>query len=539
MNRRIRNSIPFLITALLCLSVAAGVAFAQIKADLTIPIPGVGSTLDLCNTVGDSLKCDGLAKYIVATYEWLISFTLFLAVIALMVGGVIRMLAGGSEKRITTAKNVIKNSLVGACIALFSYLALWTISPNLVQFRPLAILMVKEIGLEFEEAEVSTGMSTGECPTANPEEIVSLIDQKKINVNPNPTYGVPIKEQITQGKIDPQILGAIKLVQEKCPESLYISSLMRSNSANHSIGKAVDFAGAICGGHTETMCEGEKTKNLVKTLRGAGYQIGTWHETCFGSFREALETTGSDGPHLHIQTRNACAGSGNEEQESGANVADAGGGVVPANCDKQTTAPCDNPSAHNLVQIPAISGVSLTGGASQSGRAFIHKDALDPLTQASANAFSQGYELSIFSACRPWSHQDDLYKNRPTDPKTGKKKETVAKPGCSNHQYGKALDIHLIDKKSDGKDISTTPIGAETKLQCSINSNVLEGLKKLSEIMYGAGFVRLTFESWHFEYIPGGGSGARCRSNSCKGYASTCGKTNADDCKSGTNGCGK
>ncbi|MBI4272531.1 hypothetical protein HY621_01625 [Candidatus Uhrbacteria bacterium] len=76
-------------------------------------------------------------------------FALFLGVIALMVGGAIWILAGGSEKRVGQAQGIIKNSLVGMFLALGSYLFLWIISPNLVQFRDIILTPVKEIKMDI------------------------------------------------------------------------------------------------------------------------------------------------------------------------------------------------------------------------------------------------------------------------------------------------------------------------------------------------------------------------------------------------------
>ncbi|MBI4272527.1 N-acetylmuramoyl-L-alanine amidase [Candidatus Uhrbacteria bacterium] len=151
MKKSTFKKILFTLLAILFVSVPASLLLAQTSVDLTMPIPGLPSTITLCSKEGEILKCDGIAKYIVALYEWLIAFTIILAVIALMFGGAIWILAGGSEKRVGQAQGVIKNSLVGLLIALFSYLGLWTISPNLVQFRPLRILQVEKIEINLEE----------------------------------------------------------------------------------------------------------------------------------------------------------------------------------------------------------------------------------------------------------------------------------------------------------------------------------------------------------------------------------------------------
>jgi len=88
-----------------------------------------------------------IPTYITGVYQWMVGIVAILAVVALMVGGVTWMLAGGSKGRVDSAKKTITNALVGLLLALGSYLFLWTISPNLVQFRPLQVTQVGEIKL--------------------------------------------------------------------------------------------------------------------------------------------------------------------------------------------------------------------------------------------------------------------------------------------------------------------------------------------------------------------------------------------------------
>ncbi len=105
---------------------------------------------DLTTITAEEFKSGrSIPKYIATLYVWLVGFALFLGVIALMVGGAIWILAGGSDKRVSQAQSVIKNALVGIFLALGSWLFLWTISPNLVQLRDIRLTSVKEIKLDL------------------------------------------------------------------------------------------------------------------------------------------------------------------------------------------------------------------------------------------------------------------------------------------------------------------------------------------------------------------------------------------------------
>ncbi|MBI2483872.1 N-acetylmuramoyl-L-alanine amidase [Candidatus Uhrbacteria bacterium] len=137
-----------------------------IDVELRFPFPGMPNPITLCepDATGKELVCEGIARYIVNIYRWLIGIIGILAVIALMAGGVQWLMAGGSDKRTTAAKKTISNSLIGLVLALGSYLLLWTISPNLVQLRPLILPIVKEIEVDLEEFRDAVPDPTGGKP---------------------------------------------------------------------------------------------------------------------------------------------------------------------------------------------------------------------------------------------------------------------------------------------------------------------------------------------------------------------------------------
>ncbi len=124
-------------------------------------------------TKEDFASGKAVPTYISTIYRWGVGFTLILGVIALMFGGTVWVLAGGSEKRVGQAQGIIKNSLVGIFLALGSYLFLWTISPNLVQFRPIILSQVKKIKLALVGKNIPPGQegkvaeyNALSCPTA-------------------------------------------------------------------------------------------------------------------------------------------------------------------------------------------------------------------------------------------------------------------------------------------------------------------------------------------------------------------------------------
>ncbi len=89
-----------------------------------------------------------IAKYIKAIYTYAIGIVGILAAIVLMFGGVLWITAGGNNERISNAKSWIAASLSGLVLALCSYMILYTINPNLVQFKDIVVNDVTDTSLE-------------------------------------------------------------------------------------------------------------------------------------------------------------------------------------------------------------------------------------------------------------------------------------------------------------------------------------------------------------------------------------------------------
>ena len=108
------------------------------QTSLQIPIPGFqeGKTKVIIGT-------NTLAEYINAIYQLSIKIISILAVLALMIGGLIWLASAGSEKQVTTAKNIIRNALIALLIVLFSYPLLYFINPSLTRLKDIDITKIK------------------------------------------------------------------------------------------------------------------------------------------------------------------------------------------------------------------------------------------------------------------------------------------------------------------------------------------------------------------------------------------------------------
>lgn len=145
-----------------------------------------------------------------------------------------------------------------------------------------------------------------------------------------------------------------------------------------------------------------------------------------------------------------------------------------------------------LVQIGRneLPGVTMT-----ASEPYLTPDTKEALRRAGAVAAEKGYSLSVYSACRSLEEQQRIANENPAG--VGK---FIAVPGKSMHGTGRAIDVLLstperktMDYTADGKKIN----GINSKSQCQVDPALI---KKLSEIMVSAGFLRYEAEIWHFEY---------------------------------------
>ncbi|MBI5222435.1 MAG: D-alanyl-D-alanine carboxypeptidase family protein [Candidatus Magasanikbacteria bacterium] len=148
---------------------------------------------------------------------------------------------------------------------------------------------------------------------------------------------------------------------------------------------------------------------------------------------------------------------------------------------------CDNPTApgSGLVPLQPSQGLKLP----PKSTAYLNPEAAEAIKKAGAIAAQEGYLLHVTSACRPLAVQAKKAAENPAGVAAG----TIASVGNSPHGFGIAVDIRLM---KDGEIL--VPSG-DSAHQCQINPAYV---KKLSEIMYAAGFYRLGIENWHYELPP-------------------------------------
>ena len=127
---------------------------AEEKKVYFVPQVGIGDDFQKGNKklVGDSTAMIG--EYIKAIYKYAIGIVGILAAVVLMFGGIKWLVAGGNAERIGDAKSWIGAALTGLVITLASYTILYTVNPDLVNFKITTI----------DNVEKPTTITGGCCP---------------------------------------------------------------------------------------------------------------------------------------------------------------------------------------------------------------------------------------------------------------------------------------------------------------------------------------------------------------------------------------
>jgi hypothetical protein len=105
-------------------------------------------TQDKCaNADAQCYKIPWIAIYISAAYKYGVVLGSMLAVIMLMIGGIMYMMAGLNQTLVSKGKSYITGAVLGLTLLLGSYVMLNTINPNLTKLAPVEVEVIKAEGL--------------------------------------------------------------------------------------------------------------------------------------------------------------------------------------------------------------------------------------------------------------------------------------------------------------------------------------------------------------------------------------------------------
>jgi hypothetical protein len=85
-----------------------------------------------------------IGEYILEIYKYLIGAAGILATIVMMYGGVLWIIAGGNQERVTNARGYIVAALSGLVLTLASYTILNFINPELINLKPITPIKIGE-----------------------------------------------------------------------------------------------------------------------------------------------------------------------------------------------------------------------------------------------------------------------------------------------------------------------------------------------------------------------------------------------------------
>jgi N-acetyl-anhydromuramyl-L-alanine amidase AmpD len=102
-----------------------------------------------------------LGEYIAAAYKYGVAIASIFAVVMIINAGFGIVMSGGSPEKVNHSKTRIMQSMVGLFLAVGSYVLLYTINPNLVEFKSLKVQYITGIPLDDAGVNETKSFQTG------------------------------------------------------------------------------------------------------------------------------------------------------------------------------------------------------------------------------------------------------------------------------------------------------------------------------------------------------------------------------------------
>ncbi len=162
--------------------------------------------------------------YLMAIYKfglWAIGIS---AVFMIMIGGYMYLTSAGNNAQTGKAKGIITDAIAGVILALVSYLLLYTINPELVQFKPLNGITSSTSSSSGTGTGGSGGSTDGTdkyykkaCPDTSSTSPIVFSGATDINLNHDcDKYDSLFNSYGQQYQIDPKILKTIAQIESIC-----------------------------------------------------------------------------------------------------------------------------------------------------------------------------------------------------------------------------------------------------------------------------------------------------------------------------------
>ncbi|MDD2807418.1 MAG: hypothetical protein PHW95_02785 [Patescibacteria group bacterium] len=139
---------------------------AATAPQLKVEIGGSIVSLSAVNcTSGQDCSIPWIGEYMKQVYIYLVAVAAILATVMIMIGGFLWLTSGGSPDRISRGKEFIVSSISGMLLALFSYIILYSINPNLINLKPIVIKVSGDLAVQAQNRS-NAQAATQSGPTA-------------------------------------------------------------------------------------------------------------------------------------------------------------------------------------------------------------------------------------------------------------------------------------------------------------------------------------------------------------------------------------
>lgn len=117
----------------------------QYKPDFAVKFGQTEIPLTAASCPGGQCTIGWIGDYIGALYKYGVGLAAVLSTIMIMVGGFLWLTSAGSPDRVGKAKEFITSALTGLVLALFSFMILYTVNPEIVKLKPLGVKEIAEV----------------------------------------------------------------------------------------------------------------------------------------------------------------------------------------------------------------------------------------------------------------------------------------------------------------------------------------------------------------------------------------------------------
>lgn len=264
-----------------------------VPPQLQVSIPGFGKFSDVsCDDPTVLCEFPWIGEYIKAIYDYGLGIIGILSVIVMMIGGVIRLTAGGNHSQISQGNTYIKSSILGIIFTLCSYMILFIVNPNLTIFRPINVSYLEKIDLEV----IDTISDMIDAPTDNLKyPNVKTYDPKK--EKPSNISGcddcvvtsIPTKNNKNINRdLNSKLLRVSSNIGWRVTEAY--PATVTHESRCHYNGRCVDIA------LFPPSRDCEKIREFIQAVQSVGLTVLNEYTGCKGT-----QTKYGSGGHLHVR----------------------------------------------------------------------------------------------------------------------------------------------------------------------------------------------------------------------------------------------